>query len=210
MSAVAGRPSGAAEREARRLTAADLFEQGVRQAEVARLLRVSRQAVSQWRGGGRGAGVDGAVVGAHVSECRVGGRAGGALGARGAGVRLGGPAVDPGAGGTGDRGALRGAFHGAGGWYLLDRLGRSWQVPVTRATQRRRGGDYRMAHPDVVGVKNPIHAGQAACWYSCMMALSRSLLRMLSWSNWTVSVIGWGSARSGAAGFRARCGRCSL
>ncbi|WP_432021508.1 helix-turn-helix domain-containing protein [Streptomyces sp. 1222.5] len=33
---------GPAEREARRMQAADLFEQGVRQGEVARLLGVSR------------------------------------------------------------------------------------------------------------------------------------------------------------------------
>ncbi|MEU9056986.1 helix-turn-helix domain-containing protein, partial [Streptomyces sp. NPDC048384] len=39
---------GPAEREARRMRAAGLFEQGVRQVEVARLLGVSRQAVGQW------------------------------------------------------------------------------------------------------------------------------------------------------------------
>ena len=39
---------GPAEREARRTQAADLFEQGVRQVRVARLLGVSRQAVGQW------------------------------------------------------------------------------------------------------------------------------------------------------------------
>ncbi|MEU5185446.1 helix-turn-helix domain-containing protein [Streptomyces longwoodensis] len=48
---------GPVEREARRMLAADLFEQGVRQARVARLLGVSRQAVGQWhavwREGGR-------------------------------------------------------------------------------------------------------------------------------------------------------------
>ena len=48
MDAITGRPLGAADREARRLKAADLFEQDVRQAEVARLLGVSRQAVFQW------------------------------------------------------------------------------------------------------------------------------------------------------------------
>ncbi|WP_406410991.1 helix-turn-helix domain-containing protein [Streptomyces sp. NBC_01614] len=45
--------------EARRMQAADLFEQGVRQVQVARLLGVPRQAVGQWhaawREGGRGA-----------------------------------------------------------------------------------------------------------------------------------------------------------
>ncbi|MER6076240.1 helix-turn-helix domain-containing protein [Streptomyces sp. NPDC001817] len=45
---------GPAEREGRRMQAADLFEQGVRQVEVARLLGVSRQAVgSGMRRGGR-------------------------------------------------------------------------------------------------------------------------------------------------------------
>jgi transposase len=45
------RPSAAeqrAEREARRLRAAELFSQGLHQAEVARQLGVSRQAVSRW------------------------------------------------------------------------------------------------------------------------------------------------------------------
>jgi transcriptional regulator with XRE-family HTH domain len=47
------RPSPAEERaarEARRLQAAELFAQGHSQVEVARLLGVSRQAVSRWHG----------------------------------------------------------------------------------------------------------------------------------------------------------------
>ena len=45
--------------EERRLHAADLFEQGIHQAEVARRLGVSRQTVSRWQGRWRDHGTEG-------------------------------------------------------------------------------------------------------------------------------------------------------
>ena len=45
--------------EERRMRAADLFEQGVRPAEIARQLDVGHQIVSDWRGAWRRSGRDG-------------------------------------------------------------------------------------------------------------------------------------------------------
>ena len=45
--------------EERRMRAADLFEQGVRPAEIARQLGVCHQVVSDWRGAWRRSGRDG-------------------------------------------------------------------------------------------------------------------------------------------------------
>ncbi|MEU6402532.1 helix-turn-helix domain-containing protein [Streptomyces sp. NPDC046985] len=53
---------GPAEREARRMQAASLFEQGVRQVQVARLLGVFRQAVGQWHGAWQEGGRDALVA----------------------------------------------------------------------------------------------------------------------------------------------------
>jgi transposase len=62
MSTVVRRPAAQRERdrlEARRLHAAELFAAGVRQAEVARQLGVSAQAVSVWKRRWKASGTDG-------------------------------------------------------------------------------------------------------------------------------------------------------
>jgi transposase len=122
------------------MRAAALFEQGVKQAEIGRLLGVSRQAVCQWRAAWEEGG----------SEALV--------------ARPGGPGSYLTSGEESDllvvlrRGPLESGwddqlwtlariarvieerfgprFTLAGVWYLLKRLGWSWQVPVTRAVQR--------------------------------------------------------------------------
>ncbi|MFD4144380.1 helix-turn-helix domain-containing protein [Streptomyces sp. NPDC058572] len=53
---------GPVERQARWMQAAGLFEQGVRQAEVARLPGVSRQAVGQWHAAWRESGREALVA----------------------------------------------------------------------------------------------------------------------------------------------------
>ncbi|WP_052440134.1 helix-turn-helix domain-containing protein [Streptacidiphilus albus] len=55
---------GPVDLERRRMLAAELFEQGVKQAEIGRLLGVSRQAVGQWHAAWVAGGAD-ALVG-HV------------------------------------------------------------------------------------------------------------------------------------------------
>src|SRR3981189_2007847 len=89
---------GRAKREAVRLRAAELFEQGVSSPEVAGRLRATLQAVNNWRrgwGGGRG------VVPARRWAV---GPAGMAVGSGSGGAWLGRrPAVDPVAGGAVDR-----------------------------------------------------------------------------------------------------------
>lgn len=134
-----GRPLGAAEREARRLTAAGLFEQGVRQAEVARLLGVSRQAVSQWHAAWEADGAQGLMARSSARTYLSAGEEAELV------VLLGRGAQEFGWGDQRwtlarvarvieERYGVR--FTVPGVWYLLDRLGWSWQVPVTRATQR--------------------------------------------------------------------------
>ena len=61
MPTIPRRPAARRERErlqARRLRAAELFAAGVRQAEVARRLGVSRQAVSLWHAAWQGGGTE--------------------------------------------------------------------------------------------------------------------------------------------------------
>lgn len=139
MGAVTGRPLGAAEREARRLTAAGLFEQGVRQAEVARLLGVSRQAVSQWRAAWGADGAQGLMARSSARTYLSVEQEAELV------VQLGRGAQEFGwedqrwtlarvARVIEERYGVR--FSVPGVWYLLDRLGWSWQVPVVRATQR--------------------------------------------------------------------------
>jgi len=122
------------------MRAADLFEQGVRQADVGRLLGVSRQAVGQWHAawleGGSGALV--ARTGSShayltplqeqelLHELRRGASAHGWDDQRWTLARIG-RVVE-------ERFGVR--FSIPGVWYLMDRLGWSWQVPKTRATQR--------------------------------------------------------------------------
>ena len=128
--------------EERRMRAADLFEQGVRPAEIARQLGVCHQIVSDWRGAWRRSGRDG---------LRAAGRAG----------RL--PKLSreqltrveveliKGAEANGypnDLWTLKGAaeviervtgvsYHPARVWYILRHgLNWSWQRPARRATER--------------------------------------------------------------------------
>jgi transposase len=139
MGAVTGRPLGAAERGARRLTAAGLFEQGVRQAEVARLPGVTRQAVPQWHAAWEADGAQGLMARSSartypsaeqeaelVVQARRGAQEFGWEDQRWTRARV--------ARVIEERYGVR--FTVPGVWYLLDRLGWSWQVPVTRATQR--------------------------------------------------------------------------
>jgi len=139
MSAITGRPSSVAEREKRRLVAAGLFEQGVRQAEVARLLGVTRQAVSLWHAAWEADGAQGLMArpsarsylsAAQEAELLVQLRRGaqefGWEDQRWTLARVA-RVID-------EHYGVR--FSVPGVWYLLDRLGWSWQVPVVRATQR--------------------------------------------------------------------------
>ncbi|WP_370270858.1 winged helix-turn-helix domain-containing protein [Streptomyces sp. V4I8] len=124
---------GPVEREERRMQAAALFEQGVKQAEIGRLLRVSRQAVGQWQEGGREA-----LVARRNSarsyltpqqeqqlwrELRLGASAHGWEGQGWTLSRI--------ARVIEERFGVRYTVPGV--WYLMDRLGWSWQVPKTQA-----------------------------------------------------------------------------
>ena len=60
------------------------------------------------------------------------------------------------------------------------------------------------------GCREIIRPGQAACWYSRSVPLSRSRRWTSRCVIWPGSLIGAGSGRSGAACLRARCGRCPL
>jgi hypothetical protein len=62
----------------------------------------------------------------------------------------------------------------------------------------------------LVPAENYVRAGQAACWYSWMMPPSRSLRRTSKRARRSGSVMGAGTARSGAAWRIAWWGRCSL
>ncbi|MCX4598359.1 winged helix-turn-helix domain-containing protein [Streptomyces sp. NBC_01549] len=131
---------GPAEREARRMQAADLFEQGVRQVRVARLLGVSRQAVGQWHAAWRAGGREALVARPNGSRSyltpqqeqellRVLRLGASAHGWEGQGWTLSRIArvIE-------ERFGVR--FTVPGVWYLMDRLGWSWQVPKTQAVQR--------------------------------------------------------------------------
>jgi putative transposase len=122
------------------MQAAGLFEQGVRQVRVARLLGVSRQAIGQWHAAWRTGGREALVARPNDSrsyltpqqelellrELRLGPSAHGWEDQRWTLSRIA-SVID-------ERFAVR--FTVPGVWYLMDRLGWSWQVPKTRAVQR--------------------------------------------------------------------------
>ncbi|MFE5681510.1 winged helix-turn-helix domain-containing protein [Streptomyces erythrochromogenes] len=128
------------ELERRRLEAADLFEQGVRQSKVAQVLGVTPQAVSLWRRawaeGGRQAllsrGPGGSPYLSAEQEreleglLRAGPAAYGWEDQRWALARVG-VLIE-------ERFKVRCEICGV--WRLLDRLGWSWQVPEVRAVER--------------------------------------------------------------------------
>jgi transposase len=131
---------GPVDLERRRMLAAELFEQGAKQAEIGRLLGVSRQAVGQWHAAWVTGGAD-ALVGhvgraaayltleqeeAVLAELKRGAQAFGWEDQRWTLARIARVIEEQ----FGPRYSLPGV------WLLLRRLGWSWQVPVTRATQR--------------------------------------------------------------------------
>jgi len=131
---------GPVDLERRRMLAAGLFEQGVKQAEIGRLLEVSRQAVGQWHGAWVAGGRD-ALAGREnrssayltheqevsvLAELKRGAQAFGWEDQRWTLARIARMIEER----FGPRYSLPGV------WLLLRRLGWSWQVPVTRATQR--------------------------------------------------------------------------
>jgi putative transposase len=122
------------------MQAADLFEQGVRQVRVARLLGVSRQAVGQWHAAWQEGGREALVARPNgfrsyltpqqeqelLCELRLGPSAHGWEGQGWTLSRIA-RVID-------ERFGVR--FTVPGVWYLMDRLGWSWQVPKTQAVQR--------------------------------------------------------------------------
>jgi transposase len=134
------RQLGLVEAERRRLQAADLFEQGMRQSKVAEVLGVSRQAVSlwhrAWREGGSdallstGPGGSSYLSAEQEAELEVLLRAGpmehGWEDQRWTLARIG-RLIEERFGVT---------YEVSGVWRLLDRLGWSWQVPKVRAVER--------------------------------------------------------------------------
>ena len=129
-----------AELEERRLQAASLFEQGVKQARVAELFGVSRQAVSQWFGLWREGGSEALLAGPHGAPAyltyqqerellgiiEAGPQACGWEDQRWTLARV----------GRVIRERFAVSYELSGVWRLLDRLEVSWQVPVVRAVQR--------------------------------------------------------------------------
>ncbi|MCX4784245.1 winged helix-turn-helix domain-containing protein [Streptomyces sp. NBC_01264] len=126
--------------ERRRLQAADLFEQGMRQSKVAQMLGVTPQAVSLWRrawaeGGrrallSRGPGGSSYLSAEQERELegllRAGPTAYGWEDQRWTLARVG-VLIE-------ERFKVR--YEVSGVWRLLDRLGWSWQVPKVRAVER--------------------------------------------------------------------------
>ena len=122
------------------MRASDLFEQGVRQVEVARLLGVSRQAVGQWHAAWREGGREALVARSNrthfyltprqeqelLRELRLGASAHGWEGQGWTLARI--------ARVIEEKYGVRYTVPGV--WYLMDRLGWSWQVPKTQALQR--------------------------------------------------------------------------
>ncbi|WP_405880130.1 winged helix-turn-helix domain-containing protein [Streptomyces sp. NBC_01136] len=134
------KPADVVDLERRRLMAADLFEQGMRPSQVARVLGVTRQAADQWRRRWREGGRD-----ALLSR-GMGGRS--YLSAEQVAELDGLLKQGPTAHGWDDQrwtlarvGRLIEERFGvvyeiSGIWRLLDRLGWSWQVPARRAVER--------------------------------------------------------------------------
>jgi transposase len=128
------------EPERRRLQAADLFEQGMRRSRIAEVLGVTRQAVHvwhrAWEEGGRDALLSKGPGGSSYLSAeqekeldgllRAGAVASGFEDQRWTPARV--------------RQAVQDRFgvmySVAGAWFLLDRLGWSWQVPARRAIER--------------------------------------------------------------------------
>jgi transposase len=128
------------ELERRRLQAADLFEQGVRRSRIAEVFGVTRQAVHVWHraweeGGrdallSRGPGGSSYLSAGQEKELdgllRAGAVASGFEDQRWTLARV--------------RQVVQDRFgvmySVAGAWFLLDRLGWSWQVPARRAIKR--------------------------------------------------------------------------
>ncbi|WP_103543389.1 winged helix-turn-helix domain-containing protein [Streptomyces sp. SM1] len=132
---------GSRELEARRLDAAGLFEQGVRQVRVAERLGVSRQAVSQWHAAWRAGGVE--ALAARYGNTTVHRRLTDEQEAELVTLLRQGPTAH---GWDDQRWTLArisrlvqeryGPSYSPGGmWQLLRRLGWSWQVPQGRAIQ---------------------------------------------------------------------------
>ncbi|MEU5547882.1 winged helix-turn-helix domain-containing protein [Streptomyces sioyaensis] len=135
-----GRPLSFVEAERRRLQAADLFEQGMRQSKVAKVLGVTPQAVSLWRRawaeGGReallskGPGGSSYLSAGQEAELEILLRSGpaehGRQDQRWTLARIG-RMIE-------ERFGVR--YEISGVWRLLDRLGWSWQVPKVRAVER--------------------------------------------------------------------------
>ncbi|GGP50969.1 winged helix-turn-helix domain-containing protein [Saccharothrix coeruleofusca] len=130
------------EREQVRLRAADLFDQGMSQADIARLLGVSPQAVSQWRKHFTEHGVDGLLsAGPSGARCYLddeqirtvlreldkGPAAHGWADQRWTLARIGRVITET-------TGVVYAAPDGI--WRLLRRIGWSWQMPRTRALER--------------------------------------------------------------------------
>ncbi len=72
------------------------------------------------------------------------------------------------------------------------------------------GGCSPRLHCRHCGCRLIIRPGQVAWWYSWRVPPGRSRRRTSRRPIWAGSLFGWGSARSGAAWPRARCGRCPL
>jgi transposase len=131
---------GPVDLERRRMAAAGLFEQGVRPAAVGRLLGVSRQAAWKWHNAWVGGGADARVGSdarsnayltreqerALLVELKRGPQEHGWAGQGWTLARVARVIEEE----FGPRYSVPGV------WYLLKRLRWSWQVPVTRATQR--------------------------------------------------------------------------
>ncbi|WP_406191362.1 winged helix-turn-helix domain-containing protein [Streptomyces sp. NBC_01017] len=140
MGARTRRPVSLVEAEQRRLQAADLFEQGMRQNKVAEVLGASRQAVSLWHRAWRegasdallstGPGGNSYLSAEQEAELEVLLRAGpvehGWEDQRWTLARIG-RLIEERFGVT---------YELSGVWRLLDRLGWSWQVPKVRAIER--------------------------------------------------------------------------
>jgi transposase len=133
--------AGRAKREAIRMQAAKLFEQGIPTPEAARRLRVTRQSVARWRRAWQSGGVKTLESkGPGGSACQLDERQLAQLRAE---LKRG-----PAAHGYDDqrwtlarvvelvRDKFRVGYTLPGMWYLLRRIGYTPQVPVHRATER--------------------------------------------------------------------------
>ena len=146
---------GRARREKVRLQAASMFGQGMAPVRIAKLLRVTSKSVYEWRRAWR-AGGDAALAskgqGGHA--CKLDEQELARLrAALDAGPGVYGWSEDQRWTLTRIAALIRRLFHVSytlrGVSYLLHRIGFSWQVPARRGRGAGRGGDRRLAQPDV-------------------------------------------------------------